>query len=299
MKKLIFLILMVLFAAIFIFPVEEQKIEVIAKSANIRALPSLQGEIIGKALTGEVFRVEKQEGDWYKIKFQINKSGFLHKITVKEITGTIEVVQQPKKKKSKKKKLTKKKAKKRKLKKSKPKKIKRTRIKHQQEKLFSGFFLKGGFMTSPSGVDFGNSWITGLGFDSPIGKYLTWGLELQPYYRSFTIPAISTTFSSIAGNVFFNVKAGTNLGMITNSLKFMNLYLGVGAGTQLVYQSVKFSGVTDSEFIVNFAWHILFGTEFNIGKLNLIVEWQFDKTIVKNLDPSTVSTTFLMFGIRF
>ncbi len=295
MKKTIIFILTISITTILFFAEEVIKIKVIAPSANVRALPNLKGEIIGNASEGEIFSVEKKEGDWYKILFQIkkNKFGYLHYVTVKEIFGVSKKTKTPEKKIDKKE-LTKKKSKKRK-----PKKIKRKRIGHQQEKLFSGIFLKGGFMTSPSGVGLGESWISGIGFDSSIGKYLTWGFELQPYTRSITIPAISTTFSSIAGNVFLNIKGGINMGKIINALRSMNLYLGAGAGTQLLYQSVKYSGASDSEFMANFMWHILFGAEFDIGKLNLIVEWQFDKTIVKNLDPSTVSTTFLMFGIRF
>lgn len=289
MKKLILFIIVILFTVIFLFPEEEKKIEVIARSANIRATANLKAEIIGKAAAGDKFIIRGKEGDWYRVLLGDagNKSGFLHRITVKEVTETIEVLKHTEKR-GDKKKITKKKPKKRK-----PKKIKKKRIKYQKGKLFSGFFLKGGLMTSPSGVNFGNSWILSFGFDKPIGKFLTWGFEFQPYYRSETIPVFLAEFSTLSGNLFLNVKGGMKL------FRKTSIYLGAGAGSQLSYQSIKSLGLTQSEFIANFIWHILLGTEFEIGNLNLILEFQFDKTIYKDIEPSTFSTTFLMFGIRF
>jgi len=298
MKKIIIFILLVVFMfAVVLTSSEVKKIEVTVKVANIRNLPNLKGEIIGKAVIGEIFKVENIDGSWYKVlvKKEGNKYGFLHKVTVKEIF-------EPKKNtKSMKEKVNKEKVvlsqtKKIKVKKN---KIARRRNNFKQKKLFSGFYLKGGYMLSPSGLGFGESWISSIGFDSPIGGFLTWGFELQPFYRSKTVNVLNTTFSSIGGNAFLNIKAGVNMGILKNSLKFMNIYFGGGAGAQLLNQSVKFSGNTESEFIARFAWHILLGTEFDLGSINLIFDLQFNKTIIKNLDPSTVSSTFLLVGIRF
>ncbi len=296
-KKILFVTLIIVLISLS-FPSLEKSIEVIVKVANIRSLPSLKGDIIGKAVEGEVFIIQEEDGDWYKILLQIknNEFGYLHKVTVKEISIVTEIKKSSGKDEDRKKYLS---VVTKSEKPKKEKKSKKYKKVYNREKLFSGFYLKGGLITSPSGMNFSNSWMTALGFDSPIGKYLTWGLEFQPYYRSDYISIVDVTIASFEGNIFLNLKAGMNMGGLINFLKFLDLYIGGGAGSQFVYQSFKYPGGTNSEFVARFAWHLLLGSEFNLGKINIITEFQFNKTKMKNLEPATFSTTFFMVGIRF
>ena len=158
MKKLLLSIIVILFAVLFLFPEEEKKIEVIADVANIRSIPGMEGRVIGKAFRGEVYNFEKKDGEWYKILFQKegHKFGFLHRITVKEIYSENKIVKSPDKEKIEKVTADKRSDRKEPKKRKKSKKVKKKKNKVISEKLFSGFFLKGGLMTSPSGVGFGD-----------------------------------------------------------------------------------------------------------------------------------------------
>ncbi|MEN8222067.1 MAG: SH3 domain-containing protein [Acidobacteriota bacterium] len=194
------------------------------------------------------------------------------------------------------------------------KKAEKKRLKAQKEKeapkvmkktkgivdyLFKGFYLKGGWMTKPSVDSLGDKWVADLGFDSPIGKYATWGLEFQPYFRSFSADSIDFTAYNLVTNIFLNVKGGISPGLLWDKLDFITVFLGAGPGVSLGYLYTDFEGVTGSQFDVMFAWHIVYGAEFRLGKMNIVVEFQSNKVINTDVDPSTQSANYFLIGLRF
>lgn len=296
-KKTIYLLII-----FFLFPLlsanVEGEVEVMVDAANIRSLPGLNGGIIGKAYKGDVFKVFGLEGSWYKISF-VNKKGeksegYIHKEIVKILPSETKLTSPPPPPPSKK-------EVKQSVKKAKQKKVvkKKSTIKFEQEKLFSGFYLKGGTMTSPKVDGFGDKWIFALGFDKPIGSYLTWGLEFQTYYRNYSVDSFDFTMHSLASNIFLNVKGGINLGKFIKKLKFLTLYGGLGVGTSLSFSYIDFSGVSSTDFATRFAWHYMFGGEISLGKMNIILEIQGVKVIDPDIDPSTMSLNYLLVGLRF
>ncbi len=274
-----------------------EKVEVTVKMANIRSLPSLKGKIVGKAVIGEIFKVEKFDGSWYKVLLKKggNKYGFLHKVTVKE------VLKLKKDTKPVEKKVTIKKVvplPKEKIKVKEKKNIVR-KSKFKQKKLFSGFYLKGGLITKPKVTDIWNGWILDLGFDSSIGKYLTWGIEFQPYFRTNSNSSINLNEYSVTTNIFLNLKGGVNLGTLWESVKFLTVYVGGGIGGSLNYIHINNNGTTDSEFKTLLVWHIICGTEVNIGKTNMVVEFQINKFIDPAISWVAYTTNSLLVGLRF
>jgi len=178
-----------------------------------------------------------------------------------------------------------------------PKVVKKT--KGTVDYLFKGFYLKGGWMTKPKVDSFGDKWVLDLGFDTPIGKYLTWGLEFQPYFRSFSDDVFDFTTYNLVTNIFLNVKAGINLGILWDKIDFMTVYFGGGPGVSLSYIYADLEGSTRSQFDVFFAWHIVYGVEFKLGKMNIIAEFQSNKVINPDFDPSTESASYFLLGLRF
>ncbi len=70
------------------------RVQVVVRVANIRFKPGLDSAIIGKATTGQVFKVIGKIGEWYSIelpsdKEQINLTGFIHQSVVKEVIEEI------------------------------------------------------------------------------------------------------------------------------------------------------------------------------------------------------------------
>ena len=298
MKNIIVILLVLIISLLIPLSADvEKQIVVMVDAANIRSLAGLNGDIIGKTYNGEVFKVLGLEGSWYKISF-VNKKGeesegYIHKEIVKIVPAdtklTSPIPPPPSKKEVK-----------QSVKKVKQKKVvKKKRSKFEQEKLFSGFYLKGGVMTSPKVDSFGEKWIVSLGFDSPIGNYLTWGLEFQPYYRNFSDDLINLTMHSLASNIFLNVKGGVNPGRFYKPLKFLTLYGGLGIGSSLSFFYVDIDGASGSEFDVMFAWHFMFGGEISLGKMNVIIEFQGVKVVDPDIDPSTMSLGYFLIGLRF
>ena len=274
------------------------ELEVMVDAANIRSLAGLNGEIIGKAYKGDVFKVLGLEGSWYKISF-VNKKGekskgYVHKEIVKIVPADTKLTSPPPPPPSKK-------EVKQSVKKAKQKKVvkKKSTIKFEQDILFSGFYLKGGAMTSPKVDSFSDKWIISLGFDKAIGKYMAWGLEFQPYYRNFSEESFDLSFHNLSMNVFVNFKGGINPGIFFEPLKFLTLYGGLGVGTELSFSYIDFEGVTSTEFAVRFAWHYMIGSEISLGKMNVILEIQGVKVIDPDIDPSTMSLGYFMIGLRF
>lgn len=154
-------------------------------------------------------------------------------------------------------------------------------------------------MTSPGVESFSDKWIVSFGFDKAIGKYMTWGLEVQPYFRSFSEEAYDFTLNDISTNIYLNAKGGINLGKLFNSLKFITLYAGGGIGTNLNYLKIKAGDIKGTLFDLNLSWHLMFGTEIKLGKTDLIIELQSNKIIIKDVEPATQPYSFLFLGIRF
>ncbi|MCK5056995.1 MAG: hypothetical protein KAT34_10090 [Candidatus Aminicenantes bacterium] len=172
---------------------------------------------------------------------------------------------------------------------------KKKNVSNTDEKLFSGFSLKLG----------ANKWIGSIGFDLGLKPWLALGLEFQPYFRSFkseTDPVFKT--SEITGNIFLNLKAGYPVGKLikSNTLRFLKplkLYGGIGAGTKISNFTVTMSGDSINDFNLRFAWHMIFGAEYPLSKISIILEYQPVKVINKDLEPSTVKSNYWMIGIRF
>ncbi len=297
-KKTIYILIIFFLFSVMGFSSDTEKIVVTSSIANIRLTPGLDGELIKKAQKGEEFIVLNKNDSWYKIALAVDKKGdpefgYIHSSIVKIVPvkekGKLSKISTPEKKD---KEIVKK-----------PKKekvvIKKNRIKFDQEKLFSGFYLKGGVITSPKIDSFGDKWIIALGFDKPIGSYMAWGLEFQPYYRNYSEDAFDLTMHNLSSNIFLNAKGGVNLGKFFEPLKFFTLYGGLGVGTSLSFSYVDIAGVTGTDFAAHFAWHYMFGGEFLLGKMNIIVELQGVRVIDPDIDPSTQSYGYFMLGIRF
>lgn len=293
MKIKYFIIVLFVFSLL-IFPKEVQKINVTSSLGNIRSKPGLVGKIIKTARKGDSFILLGKIGKWYKIALAIDKKGdpefgYIHSSIAILVTGQIEdnseirpTIYKRKKRAS----------------------ITSPKIKHKQtfsqEKLFSGSYLKGGIMTTPKVEKFSDKWIVSWGFDKPIGKYMTWGLELQPYYRSLDITySDQISVKTIASNLFLNFKGGINLGQFIKSLKFFTIYAGGGLGSNLSFTSIKWNEAQGSQFDTNFAWHIIFGSEIKLGNMELIIEIQSNNIILKDVDPGTQNYKFIFFGLRF
>ncbi|MCK5059442.1 MAG: hypothetical protein KAT34_22525 [Candidatus Aminicenantes bacterium] len=170
-----------------------------------------------------------------------------------------------------------------------------------KENLFSGLSLKFGWMTKPNVEGLGDKWIASIAFDKKIRPYLAWGLECQPYFRGYKGGDIKT--SLIAGNVFLNAKGGYPIGKLINMkalwfLKPLKLYGGLGAGVELSNISVTIEGESYNDFNLHFAWHMIFGVEYALPKISFIVEYQPVRVIDKNLEPSTIKSSYLFLGIR-
>ncbi len=287
-NKIIYLISFLIVFSSFVFAKETRKIIVTNSSANIRTLPGMEGEIIRSAKNGDSFVVLEKKGKWYKISFKGDKKGksgvgYIHSSIVELVSKGSKKKIYSKKKSSKRKKITSRKRGKN----------------HSQEELFSGYFLKGGVMTSPTAGSFGNKLLVSFGFDKAIGKYLTWGIELEPYFRSFSDDASDLSINDLATNIFLNIKGGINLGKLFEFLKPLTLYAGGGIGTNLNYSSIKLGSIKGTQFDLNFSWHLIFGTEIKIGKMDLVFEIQNNKIILKDVDPASQSISFLFLGIRF
>jgi len=297
-NNILIIVLVISFLVIPVFSETGKEVEIIVEIANIRSQAGAEGDIIQKAKMGDNFKILGLEGSWYKIALPIDKKGdpefgYIHTSIVKIKPDEVKKAPPPPPPSDKKiKKIAKK-----------PKEVKlvkkKNSIKFYQDKLFSGFYLKAGTITSPKIDSFGDKWIIALGFDKAIGKYMAWGIEFQPFYRNFSDESIDLSMHNLSMNVFVNFKAGINLGKFFEPLKLFTLYGGLGVGSSLSFSYIDIAGVTGSDFNVMFAWHYMFGSEIALGKMNLILEIQGVKVIDPDIDPSTMSLNYFMLGIRF
>lgn len=169
--------------------------------------------------------------------------------------------------------------------------------------LFGGGFLKFGIQTSPKMDRFADKWLVSIGFDKRLViPYLTWGLEFQPFYRSIDDPDFSVR--SVVCNLFFNLKGGYPVGRLVRSdmLRFLRpfkVYGGLGAGSELSLSYITFRDDDNTEFKTRFAWHMVFGIEYALKGFGVFIEFQPLWVTHSELDPSAVSSSCILFGIRF
>jgi len=293
-KKFIHLLVLLMLFSSIAFSKEIKRVKVTSSLANIRSKPGIIGKIIKTAQKGNLFILLGKDGAWYKIALAIDKKGdpefgYIHSSIVGIILENIDHstnIQQP--------------VQKTKYRELPPTFEKKQAFRTKQDKLFSGSYLKGGIIQKPKTEKFSDKWFISWGFDKPIGKYMTWGLEIQPYYRSIgNSYTDSISIKTISSNVFLNIKAGVNLGQFVNAIKFLTIYAGGGIGSNLSFTHVEWDGIKSDQFNTNFAWHIVFGTEINLGSLDLIFEIQNNKVILKDVKPATQSYSLLFIGIRF
>ncbi len=161
--------------------------------------------------------------------------------------------------------------------------------------LFQGLSARFGLMTAPA-ASFGDRWLLSLAYDRGFNPYFTLGLEIQPYFRSFSDAEFRS--STLAANLFLKAKAGVNLGRFVEKLDFLTPYAGLGLGAALASTSSSFQDQKISQFDINFAWHLLFGLELNLKSIDLIMEFQALKVSFPELEPN-ITQYFLLFGFRF
>ncbi|MEI6614490.1 MAG: SH3 domain-containing protein [Chrysiogenales bacterium] len=277
-----------------------QQVKVTVAKANVRAEADPEAAVIGTASRDDVFTVLEKNGAWYKIALPAESAsepqfGFINEIVVAVVRADKEVKKQA---------IVKKTAEQ--VPEPEEKALPRKKIKvhakqdwEPEEKLFSGLSLKFGLMTSPQGGNFGDKWIMGIAYDKGLNRYLSLGLEFQPYLRSYSSTSIpDASLSLIGAHVFINVKAGANIGQFVPFLKFWKPYFGLGFGGAFESRKIKYQALSDSVFKSYFAWHWMLGSEFVLKSMDLILEYQAIKVSVPSVDPDFF-THFLMLGVRF
>lgn len=185
-------------------------IKVIVGSANVRLKPDFNSQVITTIPSGTLLEPTSKSGEWYQISVSPDEkgavvTGYIHQSTVQEVQTTAKpAVETP---------LPAKAAQPVPV----PKEAQETATPPEPSKyrsevsggnLFSGFFIKLGWMASPDAGGLGKSWLSSFGFDLGLSRNFSFGLELQPAYRSY--PEIDFTIIPIMG--FANVKVGENLG---------------------------------------------------------------------------------------
>ena len=256
-----------------------EKVRVTVDNANVRSQPSLTGKIVLKAGKGDVFEVVGKSNDWFKVQLTAEadlEEGYLHESVVEMLAAG----ESPKAKTA--------------SAKAKPR-PRATANSTAPEKLFSGLTAKFGLMTKPAG-GFGDRWLLACTYEKGINPFLAAGLELQPYFRSFSDAEFSS--STLGANLFLNAKGGVNIGRFVESLKLLTPYAGFGLGMAFATSSSKFGSDKASSTDFNFAWHLMFGIEVALKNLSLLYEIQIIKISVPETDPDP-SRYFMMLGVRF
>jgi hypothetical protein len=149
-------------------------------------------------------------------------------------------------------------------------------------------------MASPDAGGFGKSWLLSLGFDLGLSRNFSFGLELQPAYRSY--PDIDLTIIPIMG--FANVKIGENLGRLIPFLKFLDVVGGAGIGLEASYARTQFEDQTYTNFRTLLAFHILLGGEIDLKSVRLLLDYQLARISDPNVTPN-FWRHFILFGLRF
>jgi len=287
MKKIFFLFSVLTFICSVSFAAEAEKLLVTGNNANIRSRPDLGSEIVLKAAKGDIFTVAGKEGNWYKILVPaangsqateafINSS--LGEIIGQEGISNQNVQKDPVRR---------------------PARKSKTPLRgiRGDEKLFSGFYAKFGFLTSPKVNGIGDRWLLDFGRDwGIINPFLATGFEVQPYYRHFS--SGDFTDSILGANIFANAKGGVNIGRFVEKLNFLTPYIGFGLGGAFIKSNSKLGEYKFGRTNFYFAWHLMFGFEVALKNLDLILELQTVKVSVPETSPDAAQH-FLMLGVRF
>jgi|GEM_PF-1076343 len=270
-------------------------VKVVVDMANVRLTPSLQGQVIGQLQTGTLLEAQEKSGEWYLVNLPPDEqgyvvSGYIHQSMVQVIStidraqpaATPKPVETP----------------------AQPQPPARETAAYETarterwsppaEKIFSGVFLKFGWLRSPDPGSFSNAWLASIGFDLGLGRNVGLGLEIQPATRSYS----ELDLAIIPVMAFGNLKAGLNLGQFLSFLRFLNLYGGVGAGVEVSYTKTTYEDETFMDFKSMFAHHLFFGTEIDLGSIRLIADYQLAKVSDPSVDPDSYRH-YLLFGIRF
>jgi len=71
--------------AVFLKKIDDNKVEVVVSSLNLRSKPSLKAPIIGRVKRRSVLYVVKKDKDWYKVKGYPYLWGWIHKRFLKKV----------------------------------------------------------------------------------------------------------------------------------------------------------------------------------------------------------------------
>jgi len=271
-------------------------IKVIVGSANVRLKPDFNSQVITTIPSGTLLEPTSKSGEWYQISVSPDEkgavvTGYIHQSTVQKVQTTAkpETETPPPAKAAQPVPV--------------PKEAQETATPPEPSKyrpavsggsLFSGFFIKLGWMISPPAGGFGKSWLSSFGFDLGLSRNLSFGVELQPAYRSY--PDIDLTIIPIMG--FANVKIGENLGRLIPFLKFLDVVGGAGIGLEASYAKTIFDGKTYTNFRTLLAFHIMLGGEIELKSLRLLLDYQLTRISDPNVSPN-FWRHFILFGLRF
>jgi len=161
-------------------------------------------------------------------------------------------------------------------------------------RLFGGFALKFGYMTSPKPGGFNDAYLFGLGYDIALGDNFALNLEFQPAYRSFSEIGLSL----IEAFGWARFKGGLNLGKIVAFLKPVDLYAGAGLGGAMAYASVNINGASGTSFQAKLAYSGLIGLQLRLASVTLLLESQWAMISDPSVDPD-FWRNHIIFGVRF
>jgi hypothetical protein len=271
-------------------------IKVIVGSANVRVKPDFASQVITRLPLGTLLESTAKTGDWYQISVSPDEksaavTGYIHQSTVQEVQTTAKPeTETPPPAKAAQPVLVQKEPQETAVPPAPPK----YRPEGSGGNLFSGFYIKLGWMASPDAGGFGKSWLSSFGYDFGFGRNFALGFELQPAYRSY--PEIDLTVIPIMG--FVNVKAGENAGRLIPFMKFLDIVCGAGIGLEASYAKTIFDGQTYTNFRTLFAFHLLLGGEIDFKTFKLLLDYQLTQLSDPNVNPN-FWRNYLMFGIRF
>jgi hypothetical protein len=269
-------------------------IKVIVGSANVRLKPDFNSQVITRIPLGTLLEPTSKTGEWYQISVSPDETGavvtgYIHQSTVQEVQTTakpetetppakapppVPVQREPQE-----------------IAKPVPP---RYRPDVSGGSLFSGFFVRLGWLNSPPAGGFSKSWLSSVGFDLGLSRNFSFGLELQPAYRSY--PEIDLTIIPIMG--FANVKVGENAGRLIPFMKFLDVVGGAGIGLEGSYAKTIFDGTTYTTFRTLLAFHIMLGGEIELKSLRLLLDYQLTRISDPNVSPN-FWRHFILFGFRF
>jgi len=278
MKKIFIFSLCFLLLGALSFGDGTSRIRVVVDTANIVSKPEAGSKILAQATFGTILECTSKIGHWYSVSLppveqEVSVQGYIHQSDVEEIDKIAPA--EPKEE--------------RKAERA----LERTPAQSQpaysgpKPKLFSGSFLKFGWMTDPDPGGFKYAWLPSFGLDIGLSRNFAIGFELQPAYRSYSDIGLSVL--PIMG--FINLRGGINL------FNFLHPFAGAGVGGEVSYSRFSFEGRSSSSFDTRFAYHFMFGTELNFKVFTFIIDYQITQVSDPAVDPNYWQH-FILFGFR-